>query len=119
MMDGFQHRVHSFASAVADTLHTVVYEAPGTLGVIPSIDVGAVPKGLDSTQCGGHAVRDEMHMIFCCFAIQPMRAKHKHHAYEVCSKKTMRIFQFVLDCHGLLIRVSSQQHIFRLLFEPT
>ncbi len=49
MMDVFQHCACNFASAVADTLHTVGYETFMTLVVVPNIDVGAVPKGLDST----------------------------------------------------------------------
>ena len=49
MMDAFQHCAHNFASAVADTLHTVGYEAFMTLVVVANVDVDAVLKGLNST----------------------------------------------------------------------
>lgn len=49
MMGVFHYRAYNFASAFADTLHTVDYETFTALVVVPNIDVGAVPKGLDST----------------------------------------------------------------------
>ena len=49
MMDAFQHWANNFASAVADTLHTVGYEAVMTLVVVANVDVEAVLKGWNST----------------------------------------------------------------------
>ncbi len=48
LVDAFQHHAHNIASAVADVLHTVGYEVPRALDVVPVIDVSVAGKGLDS-----------------------------------------------------------------------
>ncbi len=62
------------------------------------------------TSCDGHAVGDEMHMIFECAAVQPLRALYANLFTTdtdtmprfFAQEDRLRVFQFVLDCLDLL-----------------
>ncbi len=60
-MDAFQHCAHYFASAVADTLHTVAM----ILVVVANIDLHAAQDKI----WYGHVAGDEMHMNCYYFAV--------------------------------------------------